>query len=69
MDQGIDRALATIDDAARGAALAGAMEQVARDAGVIPILYPLNTWASRRGVRVTARSDEYTLPFEIARGA
>lgn len=66
VDAGIDRALSTIDDASRSAALAGAMEQVSRDAGVIPILYPLNTWASRRGIRMTARSDEYTLPFEIA---
>lgn len=69
VDAALDRALATIDDAQRAAGLAGAMERVATDAGVIPILFPLNTWAARRPLRLTARSDEFTLPFQIVSGA
>lgn len=69
VDRAINEALSTIDDAARQAALAGAMERVVDDMGVIPILYPLNTWAARRRLGVTARSDEYTLPFHISRTA
>ncbi|MCX7342088.1 MAG: ABC transporter substrate-binding protein [Hyphomicrobiales bacterium] len=67
VDTAINTALATIDDTARSAALARAMEQVADDMGIIPVLYPLNTWAARRGLGIAARSDEYTLPFHITR--
>lgn len=67
VDSAINAALATIDDDARSRALAGAMEQVANDMGIIPVLYPLNTWAARRGLAISARSDEYTLPFHVNR--
>ncbi len=69
VDRAIDEALSTIEDARRQAALAAAMQRVIDDMGVIPILYPLNTWAARRGLGVTARSDEYTLPFHVSRTA
>jgi peptide/nickel transport system substrate-binding protein len=64
-DAKLEEALRTVDDAKRDLALAEAMEIGMNDVGLIPTHYQLNTWASRKGVKVQARTDEYTLATGI----
>jgi peptide/nickel transport system substrate-binding protein len=64
-DAKLEEALRTVDDAKRDQALAEAMEIGMNDVGLIPTHYQLNTWASRKGVKVQARTDEYTLATGI----
>jgi peptide/nickel transport system substrate-binding protein len=64
-DAKLEEALRTVDDAKRDAALAEAMEIGMNDVGLIPTHYQLNTWASRKGFKVQARTDEYTLATGI----
>ncbi len=64
-DAKLEEALRTVDDAKRDLALAGAMEIGMEDVGLIPTHYQLNTWASRKGFKVQARTDEYTLATGI----
>ena len=37
------------------------------DLGIIPSHYQTNVWASRKGFKVVARADEYTLATGITR--
>jgi len=64
-DAKLEEALRTVDDAKRDLALAAAMEIGMEDVGLIPTHYQLNTWASRKGFKVQARTDEYTLATGI----
>ncbi len=64
-DAALARAIATVDDARRGELLAEATRIVIDEAGVIPLYVPLNAWAARADLRIVARSDEFTLPWEI----
>jgi peptide/nickel transport system substrate-binding protein len=64
-DDRLARALATLDDGARASALAEATAAAVWDAAVIPLYFPLNSWTLRAGLTMTARSDEFTLPWEI----
>ena len=62
VDALIEKALATVDSAARGKILAEATEiAVGKNYGIIPIHYQLNTWASKAGYSYLPRTDEYTL--------
>ena len=58
-------AIATVDDAKRNALLAEATEIAMADIGIIPIHYPLNTWAARKDIAIEPRSDEYTLAMSF----
>jgi peptide/nickel transport system substrate-binding protein len=58
--------LATVDDAKRGELLAKASEIAINDVGVIVSHYQLNTWASRKGLKYEARSDEYTISDSVS---
>ena len=60
-DAAIDAALATIEDAPRAALLAQASELAIADVALIPIQFPVSTWALRKGLTYKARADEYTL--------
>ncbi len=64
-DEALALALSTVDDTRRADLLAAATEIAIADAGVIPLYFPLNTWAARAGLVVTPRSDEFTLASEI----
>ena len=66
LDKVIDQALATVDDAKRGELLAKASEIAINDVGVIVSHYQLNTWASRKGLKYEARSDEYTISDSVS---
>ena len=65
VDDLIRQALRTIDDSRRAAVLAQATEVAINDAAIIPLHYQLNTWAARKGFKVTPRSDEYTLATSV----
>jgi peptide/nickel transport system substrate-binding protein len=61
MDKLLEQALATVDDAKREVLLQQAVEVAMEDVGVIPTHFQLNTWAARRGIGYTPRTDERTL--------
>ena len=67
LDAKLTDALATVDDAKRAAILAEASEIAFNDFAIIPSHYQTNVWASRKGIKVEARADEYTLATGIAR--
>jgi peptide/nickel transport system substrate-binding protein len=66
LDAMIAEALATTDDAKRGDILAKASELAMADVGLIPSHYQINTWASRKGLKYSARADEYTLAISMS---
>jgi peptide/nickel transport system substrate-binding protein len=61
VDQISAEALKTNDDDKRAALLARATEIAIADVALIPSHYQVNTWAARKGLKYTARSDEFTL--------
>jgi len=62
VDRLIEEALATVDDPKRADLLARATEiAVGEEKGIIPLHYQVNTWASRKGVKYRARTDEATV--------
>ena len=61
VDKLVEEALSTIDDGKRAALLAEATEVAIGDGGIIPLHYQVNTWAGRKGIVYTARTDETTL--------
>lgn len=67
LDSTLDIALATVDDKKRASLLAEASEIAFNDLGIIPVHYQTNVWASRKGLAVEARADEYTLAHKIKR--
>ncbi len=56
-----EKAMGTVDDAAREKLLQEASEIALNDRAIIPLYYQINTWATRRGITYEARSDEYSL--------
>mgnify|MGYP001107630473 FL=1 len=66
LDKAIDEALATVDDAKRAEMLAKASEIAIEDVGVIVSHYQLNTWATRKGLKYTPRTDEYTIAASVS---
>lgn len=67
VDELVKKALATVNDQERGKLLAEGTEIAINDVGLIPIYYNKNTWAVKKGLRMIARTDEYTLAMSIAR--
>ena len=61
MDKLIEQALATVDDGKREMLLQQATEIAIQDLGIIPLHYQVNTWATRKGLAYTPRTDEYTM--------
>lgn len=67
LDDKLNEALKTVDNAKRQALLAQASELAMNDGCIIPSHYQTNVWASKKGIKVTARADEYTLATGITR--
>ncbi len=67
LDDKIAEALRTVDETKRAVLLAEASEIGMNDLGIIPSHYQTNVWASKKGIKVTARADEYTLATGITR--
>ncbi len=65
----LDRAMQTIDDAAREALLREATVMALTDHAVIPLYYQLNVTGLRRGHAMVVRADEQTLAGAIRRGS
>ncbi len=65
MDEVLKKALATVDFDKRNLLLAEAAEIAFNDVGIIPIQYQKNTWAAKKGLKVTPRTDEYTLAMSV----
>ena len=66
LDKVVAEALATVDDGKRQDLLAKASEIAMEDFGLIPSHYQINTWAAKKGLKYTARADEYTLVNSLA---
>lgn len=60
VDKMVEDALATVDDAKREKLLQKATEIAIQDLGIIPLHYQVNTWATRKGLAYTPRTDEHT---------
>jgi peptide/nickel transport system substrate-binding protein len=68
LDALITTALTTIDDTKRGLMLAAASEKAMELMGLVPVHYEVSTWAVRQGLNYKARSDQYTLAYDVAPG-
>lgn len=67
MDKVLLEALATVDDAKRGALLAKATDiGIGQDQGIIPLHYQVNTWATRKGLTYNPRTDERTIAYDLS---
>jgi peptide/nickel transport system substrate-binding protein len=67
VDEALKIALSTLDTQARANLLAKATEIAIADMGVIPVLFPRNTWAMRKPISMAGRADEFTLPAAMRR--
>ncbi len=65
VDKLIEQALATVDDGKREKLLQQATEIAIQDLGIIPLHYQVNTWATRKGLAYTPRTDEYTMVMSV----
>ncbi len=67
VDQLTADALATVDDVKRAALLSQAVELAMDDVAIIPSHYPINTWGAKKGLKIAARSNEYTLVMGVTK--
>jgi peptide/nickel transport system substrate-binding protein len=65
----LDRAMQTIDDAAREALLREATVMALADQAVVPLYYQINVAGLRRGYAMAMRADEQTLAAAIRRAS
>jgi peptide/nickel transport system substrate-binding protein len=60
LDSLIEQSLATLDERKREGVAREAMTVAMQDHAVIPLHHQIATWAMRKGIAYTARTDEYT---------
>ena len=65
LDQGLVRALQTLDDADRERQLMALQRQAFEDVAIVPLHIQTNIWAARRGFEVTPRADELSLAQSV----
>jgi peptide/nickel transport system substrate-binding protein len=65
VDQLIEKAMATINDAERDKLLQQATETALGEHAIIPIHHQVNLWAMRKNVRYGGRADERTYAFDF----
>ncbi len=65
VDALLNQALSAVDAAKREALLQEASELAIADQAVIPLYFPVNVWAMRKGYSYAPRSDEYTLAHSV----
>lgn len=69
VDALLERALRTVDDSERASLLARATRiAVVDDQGIVPLYFPVNAWAARKGLRFVPRVDSSTFPMDITPG-
>ena len=64
-DKVLEQALVTMDEKKREGMIQQAAEVAMNDTALIPIHYEVSTWATAKGFRYTARTDQYTLATEL----
>jgi peptide/nickel transport system substrate-binding protein len=64
-DKQVTDALVTMDDKKRESMIQQAAETAMNDTALIPIHYEVSTWATARGYKYTARTDQYTLATDL----
>ena len=64
-DKLLTDALVTMDEKKREGMIQAAAEVVMNDVGLIPIHYEVSTWATLKGFKYTARTDQYTLATDL----
>jgi len=65
LDKLIDRSLTTVDEKKRELAAREASVYAAREVAFIPLHYQVVTWAMRRSLDYTPRTDEFTFAFDF----
>lgn len=65
VDKLVDAALVSVDDEKRADLLAKATDVAIGDLGIIPSHYQLNVWATRRGLKIVPRTDEFTVVMGV----
>ncbi|HYC02833.1 MAG TPA: ABC transporter substrate-binding protein [Azospirillaceae bacterium] len=68
MEQLLDRAEATADDAEREGLLREIARLIDREQAIVPLYLQQGRWALRRDIRLTPRMDRHTIAMEIAPG-
>lgn len=67
VDALLERGLQTTDDAQRATLLARATRlAVVEEQGIVPLYFPVNAWAGRKGLRFAPRVDASTFPMDVA---
>jgi peptide/nickel transport system substrate-binding protein len=64
-DKELAEALVTMDEKKREAMIQHAAETAMNDTALIPIHYEVSTWATAKGYKYTARTDQYTLVTDL----
>ena len=67
VDATLQKALATVDDAKRGALLAEGSRTAMEDFGAIPLHFEMTTWAMRKELAYTPRVDQMTQAMLVKR--
>jgi len=65
LDRLIEQALATLDQTKREAIAREAGALVAREVAIIPLYHQIATWAMKKTISYSARTDEFTLAHEF----
>ncbi len=65
-DATLEEALRSVDRKKHEAKLIEATEIAMRELGIIPLHYQVNIWAMRKGLAYKARTDAYTLAYDIS---
>ena len=66
VDALVIKALASVDDTRRAGLLAAATEKaIGENQGIIPLHYQVNTWATRKGLSYSPRTDERTVATDL----
>jgi peptide/nickel transport system substrate-binding protein len=64
-DKQVTDALVTMDDKKRESMIQQAAETAMNDTALIPVHYEVSTWATAKGYKYTARTDQYTLATDL----
>ena len=64
-DDLVERAYGTLDAEKRNALVIEATENAMDQVALVPLYWPINTWAMRKGLSYVARPDEYTLATAV----
>jgi peptide/nickel transport system substrate-binding protein len=61
----LERAVTTIDDREREDLLVRATDLAIRDVGLIPVMHPMNAWATQRGLEYHVHAEARTYAMRL----